>query len=78
MGEPFLFGSVAAVVVGGASILGGSGHYVGTVAGALILTVLTALLPIFKLPAAAQNIVYGLVVLITVYLAGLSRRERES
>jgi ribose transport system permease protein len=73
MGDPFLFGSVAAVVIGGASILGGSGHYLGTVAGALILTVLTALLPIFKLPAAAQNIVYGLVVLSTVYLAGLSR-----
>lgn len=73
MGEPFLFGSVAAVVVGGASILGGGGHYLGTVAGALILTVLTSLLPIFKLPAAAQNIVYGLVVLVMVYLAGLSR-----
>jgi hypothetical protein len=34
---------------------------------------LTALLPIFKLPAAAQNIIYGLVVLITVYLSNLSR-----
>jgi len=75
MGDPFQFGSVAAVVVGGASILGGSGNYIGTVAGALILTVLTALLPIFKLPAAAQNIVYGLVVLGTVYLAGLSRAK---
>lgn len=74
MGEEFLFGSVAAVVIGGASILGGSGHYLGTVAGALILTVLTALLPIFRLPVAAQNIIYGLVVLITVYIAGLSRR----
>jgi len=77
MGEAFLFGSVAAVVIGGTSILGGSGHYLGTVAGALVLTVLTALLPIFRLPAAAQNIIYGLVVLITVYLAGLSRGERE-
>ena len=78
MGEPFLFGSVAAVVIGGASILGGSGHYLGTVAGAMILTVLTALLPIFKLPAAAQNIIYGLVVLVTVYVASLSRgRTRE-
>jgi ribose transport system permease protein len=73
MGEAFLFGSVAAVVIGGASILGGRGHYLGTIAGALILTVLTALLPIFKLPAAAQNIIYGLVVLITVYLSNLSR-----
>jgi ribose transport system permease protein len=78
MGDPFLFQSVAAVVIGGASILGGSGHYLGTVAGALILAVLTALLPIFKLPAAAQNIIYGLVVLATVYLAGLSRHEGDT
>jgi ribose transport system permease protein len=73
MGDAFLFTSVAAVVIGGTSIQGGSGHYLGTVAGALILTVLAALLPIFKMPAAGQSIVYGLVVLITVYLSGLSR-----
>ena len=40
MGDAYLFSSVAAVAIGGASILGGSGHYLGTVAGALILTVL--------------------------------------
>src|SRR6202021_583232 len=30
MGDPYLFSSVAAVAIGGASILGGSGDYVGT------------------------------------------------
>ena len=30
MGDPYLFTSIAAVAIGGASILGGSGHYLGT------------------------------------------------
>ena len=33
MGDSYLFTSIAAVAIGGASILGGSGHYLGTVAG---------------------------------------------
>ena len=35
MGDPYLFQSIAAVVIGGVSILGGRGHYVGMVAGAV-------------------------------------------
>jgi ribose transport system permease protein len=75
MGDPFLFSSVAAVAIGGASILGGSGHYLGTVAGALILTVLAGLLPILNLNEAARQIIYGAVILVTVALATLRRRE---
>ncbi len=48
MGDPYLFTSIAAVAIGGASILGGSGYYLGTIAGALVLTILTGLLPIFR------------------------------
>jgi ribose transport system permease protein len=75
MGDPFLFSSVAAVAIGGASILGGSGHYLGTVAGALILTVLAGLLPILNLNEAARQVIYGAVILVTVALATLRRRE---
>ena len=35
LGDPFLFQSIAAAVIGGVSILGGRGHYLGTVAGAI-------------------------------------------
>ena len=49
MGDPYLFTSIAAVAIGGASILGGTGSYLGSIAGALVLTVLTGLLPIFRL-----------------------------
>lgn len=69
MGDAYLFTSVAAVAIGGASILGGSGHYLGTVAGALVLTILTGLLPALNLSSGALLIVYGAVILVTVSLA---------
>ena len=66
MGDPYLFTSIAAVAIGGASILGGSGHYLGTVAGALVLTILTGLLPALNLSSGALLVVYGAVILLTV------------
>ena len=66
MGNPYLFTSIAAVAIGGASILGGTGSYLGTVAGALVLTILSGVLPIFRLGAGALAVVYGLVILVTV------------
>ena len=69
MGDPYLFTSIAAVAIGGASILGGTGHYVGTIAGAFVLTILTGLLPALNLSNGALLIVYGVVILLTVSLA---------
>ena len=45
------------------------GSYLGSIAGALLLTVLTGLLPILRLPEGALRVVYGLVILGTVALA---------
>lgn len=74
-GDPFLFASVAAVAVGGSSVLGGHGHYLGTVAGALILTFLTGLLPILNLAQGWLKVVYGFSILLTVAIANLDRRQ---
>lgn len=71
MGDPYLFASVAAVAIGGASILGGTGNYVGTTAGALVLAVLAAILPILGFTQATLEIVYGCVILIAVSLSSL-------
>ena len=68
MGDPYLFTSIAAVAIGGASILGGSGHYIGTIAGALVLTILGGLLPALNLSSGALLVVYGAVILLTVSL----------
>lgn len=71
MGDPYLFASAAAVAVGGASILGGSGNYVGTVAGALVLTILSALLIVFSLGTGWLLIAYGAVLLTAALLASI-------
>lgn len=59
-----LLPSVAAAVIGGTSILGGRGGYSGTILGALILTVLTALLTIIGLPEPWRQIVFGSIVVL--------------
>ncbi len=69
MGDPYLFVSFAAVIIGGASILGGSGSYVGTLGGAMLLAVLLSLLPVLNMPRSVQLIIYGLVVLFAVFFA---------
>ncbi len=74
MGDPYLFTSVAAVAIGGASLLGGTGNYIGTVAGALTLSVLNALLPALGFQPAVLDIVYGAVILIAVAAASLGGR----
>jgi ribose transport system permease protein len=75
MGDPYLFASVAAVAVGGAPLIGGSGHYIGTIAGALVLTVLADLLPILNLDPGALQIVYGVTILVTVAAATVRLRS---
>ena len=65
---PFLLPSVAAVVIGGTSILGGSGGYGGTILGALILTVLDSLLTILNASQALKQILYGAIILALAWL----------
>ena len=54
--------SVAAAVIGGTSILGGRGGYAGTIVGALILTVVTALLSALGFPEAVRQILFGSII----------------
>ncbi len=76
IGDEYLFSSAVAVAVGGASILGGRGHYIGTVAGAIILTLIAANLQLLSLGTSAIQISYGLILLTTVYIAGLRLGRR--
>jgi len=56
--------SVAAAVIGGTSIMGGRGGYGGSMVGALILSVLAALLTVLGLPEASRQIVFGAIIVI--------------
>lgn len=58
--------SVAAVVVGGASIFGGSGSVAGTVLGCLLLTVITNGFAVANLSVYWQGVVYGALIVIAV------------
>jgi ribose transport system permease protein len=49
--------------------MGGSGQYIGTIAGAFLLTILTALLPALNLSNGVLQMVYGSVILVTVSVA---------
>jgi ribose transport system permease protein len=74
-GDPYLFASIAAVVIGGTSILGGRGHYLGTIAGAMILTVLTDVLTLMSIPEAGRSILYGLAILAALLIYGRQPEE---
>ena len=63
MGDEYLLPSIAVVVVGGALITGGRGHYLGMLGGVLLLTGLQTLLAGTTLPYATRAILFGLVVL---------------
>lgn len=74
MGDPYLFQSIAAAVIGGVSILGGRGHYFGTVAGAITLIALISLLQAENMPEYGRSIVYGVTILGILLIFG--RKER--
>lgn len=61
--------SVVAVVVGGTLMSGGKGSFVGTIAGALLITVLSNFLAIFNTSPAKSNMIMGLmlIVILTAY-----------
>jgi ribose transport system permease protein len=59
-----LLPAVAAAVIGGTSILGGRGGFGGTIVGALILTVLTALLTVLGLPEPTRQVLFGSIIVV--------------
>ena len=77
MGDAYMLPAIAAVVVGGTSILGGSGKYVGTIAGVIIVRLLDGALNIVQVPPAAKDITFGLVILVMLFLYGRGEKVRE-
>lgn len=73
MGNDYLLLPIAAVVIGGTSILGGSGGYAGTIAGVLIMLTLQSTLSVAQIPQGGKDIILGLLILITI--AAYGRRD---
>lgn len=63
LADSLVLPSVAAVVIGGTSIMGGMGGYTGSIMGTLILTVLSYLLATLNSSEAVKQMIYGSIVL---------------
>ncbi len=64
LADTYVLPSVAAAVIGGTSIMGGRGGYSGTIIGALILTVLGALLSALGYPEAVRQVAFGAIIVV--------------
>jgi ribose transport system permease protein len=73
VGQPYLFQTIAAVVVGGAALVGGRGSYLGTIAGVLVLTEINTLLIGMGFQPAAVQAALGLIIVVLVSLYGRER-----
>jgi ribose transport system permease protein len=76
MGDAYLLPAIAAVVLGGTSILGGRGSYYGTVAGAMLITLLQSILSVMQIPEFGRQIVYGVVIVCMLLLYGREKAAR--
>ena len=76
MGDPYLLPSIAAVVLGGTSILGGRGKYLGTVAGVILITLLQSILSVMQMPEYGRHVTYGVVIVAMLLVYGRDRGER--
>jgi len=75
-GDQYMLPSIIAVVIGGTSLAGGSGGYVGTMAGAVVLILLQSILTTLNIPPFGRQIIFGLTLLGLMLLYGRQRRLR--
>jgi ribose transport system permease protein len=76
-GEPVLLDSIAAVVIGGASLFGGSGTIIGTIIGALIVAVIQYGLVFVNVEPFWQFVAVGVVIIISVLVDQIQKGARK-
>ena len=75
LGEMFELDAIAAVVIGGTSLTGGSGTIGGTVIGALIIGVLNNGMSLLGVSTFYQLIIKGLIIILAVWFDVLQKRK---
>jgi ribose transport system permease protein len=73
----FTMRAIIAVVIGGTLLSGGKGSYVGTLVGALLITVLTNCLAVFNMSQATSDMVMGIVLIIILAIYNRSAPVRQ-
>jgi len=76
MGSNYVMPSIAAAVVGGVSLAGGDGNYVGVILGAIFLQTLTNLLVAIGWGDAGKWTGFGIVLFILLIVYVSNRRKR--
>jgi ribose transport system permease protein len=74
LGQGYELDAIAAVVIGGTSLSGGRGTILGTLIGALIISVLTNGLRILSVAQEWQTVVTGIIIILAVYADILRKR----
>ncbi|MGF6351718.1 ABC transporter permease [Variovorax sp. W2I14] len=75
LGQGYELDAIAAVVIGGTSLSGGTGTIVGTIIGAFIMSVLTNGLRILSVAQEWQTVITGVIIILAVYADILRRRS---
>jgi len=75
IGAGFELYAIAAVIIGGTSLMGGQGTIIGTLIGALIIGVLNNGLTLMNIPDEIKQIIIGIVIIIAVLLDRLRQKE---
>jgi ribose transport system ATP-binding protein len=74
----YTLNSIAAVAIGGTSLFGGSGGFIGSICGALVLRIISDLLFVFNAPALWQPLFQGLILLGAVCLGAIRVLRRKN
>lgn len=74
-GQGLELDSIAAVVIGGASLAGGYGTATHTLLGVLILGMIGNIMNLTQVPSYQQQVLKGIIIIIAVLLQSLKRRE---
>jgi ribose transport system permease protein len=76
----FTNNSIAAAVLGGASLAGGRGSYFGSIAGSMILSLIVGLLIFWKISSYYQNLVQGVILIaaLSVNVISMLIRSRQN
>ncbi|MEO3388618.1 ABC transporter permease [Mesorhizobium sp. CAU 1741] len=76
VGEQYMLPSIIAVVFGGTSLAGGKGAYTGTMAGAVMLTVLQSILTTVNIDESGRQMIFGATLLVLMLFYGRGRAMR--